>query len=129
MRRVAIVPALCALVLLAGCQASVSLDKTFDLKRGDVKVFTVPSVTSARTLTITAKSNEPITVVVGQQKNQSQLEREAYSRKFTAKVSLAAAVKQQDVNLEAQIPANEEAAILILSEATKNATVTLKIKG
>lgn len=129
MRRVAIVPALCALVLLAGCQASVSLDKTFDLKRGDVKVFTVPSVTSARTLTITAKSNEPITVVVGQQKNQSQLEREAYSRKFTAKVSLAAAAKQQDVNLEAQIPANEEAAILILSEATKNATVTLKIKG
>jgi hypothetical protein len=126
MTRLALV--LVFLVALGGCRRPVlNEDRQFELTRETpYYTFTVEPIKQAQTIKVKATADEPVTVMIGLKKDEEVLPKEAYSGKFTDK-TLAKEVKTKDASLEAPIPANESAIVIVVREANKATKIRLKV--
>jgi hypothetical protein len=94
---------LAVVLTLAGCKTILNVDSEFDLPGGETKMFNIDPIRREQTIKVEVTSNdEPVSVVVI-------LEKE----KNSAKAPLAKLEKTKQGTLDATIPANEEAVVVV----------------
>lgn len=116
------------LLALAGCRKPVlNEDRQFDLSQGTPSfTFTVEPIKQAQTIKVQVSADEPVTVVVGLKKDEEALINDIMRSKFSDK-ALAKEAKTKEASLQAAIPANEAAAVIVSREANKATKVRLKV--
>src|SRR3954454_19727011 len=115
MSRVFGVLALLPLLFLVGCQRTVlKVDKEFELSGAtNEQRFTIDPIKKEQTIHVNVTADNPVGVYVGIQKDAEDVGKEALSKKFTDK-TLAKQSKETNVSLDATIPPNTEAHIIVL---------------
>ena len=114
-----------ALFVLAGCRTSLSVEKQFE-NPPEGTFIEVDPIKSAQTIKVTATADAPVGVYVFLKKDRDAAEKEALAKKYTG-VTLAKEEKNESINLQAAIPANEAAMVMVANATAKKANVKLKI--
>ena len=112
--------------LLPGCAAKLNTETTMELAAGESRTLLVDPVKREQKIYVTLSANAPVDAFVCLE---SDLEdaKVAFNANKNDKV-LVAARKQQEMKLEATIPANSTAAVSV-SAPGKSATVKVKINN
>jgi hypothetical protein len=119
--------AVLALLVLAGCRTSLSVDKQFE-NPPDGTFIEVDPIKSAQTIKVTATADAPVGVYVFLKKDRDAAEAEALAKKYTG-ITIAKEEKGENIALQATIPANEAAIVMVSNATAKRANVKLKIKN
>jgi hypothetical protein len=123
-------PLLSLLVLLplAGCtRVILDHEKQFELSAESPSfTFTIPPIKKEQVIKVNVTADQPVSVLVGLAQDEQALKDEIQKKKFTDKTR-SKELKAQEVKLETPIPANESAAILVVSESPKKTNVKVKI--
>jgi hypothetical protein len=97
------------------------------VKPGDLKYTMVDPISKGQKINVSAKTSDgKFNVYCFLEKDKADVEKDLYQKKVSAKV-LAHELKTGGADLNATIPANETAVILLTSDETKNVEVKLKI--
>ncbi len=115
-------------LMVAGCEAKLRDTRSFEVKPGDAgKEYRVDPKASERVLKVTATAEGgPIEVYVYLSKDRDVAENSILAKKDEG--ILAKAVKVQEAELTATIPANEEAAVVVTTGDIKSANVQLTME-
>ncbi len=119
----------CALLLvLAGCsRTTLNLEESFKVPI-DGKFKVIEAIKSEQTIKVNATSTDgPFSVFVFLEKNRDAAEAEATAKKFTDKTIAHKTGVESVENLEARIPANESAIVMVWRSSAKASKVKLKI--
>ena len=119
-------PAL-ALVWLAGCSAKLNVEKSEDLTLDKVIEQPIDGYKKEQKITVSINATNPVDVFVYLDRDKADVVA-AINAKQDSKYLLASGRMIQDGNLEATIPANSPATVMI-SPAGKSAKVKYKISN
>jgi len=115
------------LVLVTGCRRAVlNQEKTIELSGGETHFTMIEPIKQAQTIKVTGTADNPVSILIGVEKDKEAMSNEVTRRKYTDK-TLAKQEKAKDIDLQANIPANETALILVQQDSTKKTSVKLKI--
>ena len=117
-----------AIILVAGCQSKLNVERTVDFDAGLDTYIDIDPPKYDQTLSITVTSDTPIDVYVYLKKDKEAAQRDAMLGKKNSSVVLAGKEKVQSDTLEAKVPAKEPAVVMIRS-SSKAGTAKLKIVG
>ena len=124
MRRMALFVMVMAVV---GCQAKLKSESVVSLDPGMNHFTTVDAITKAQTVNVSATANSgQFNVYVFLEKDKAEVEKEVMLNKVPAK-ALVHQLKVSEANLQAAVPGNEKAVILLTSGDGKKAEVKLKL--
>ena len=114
------------LLIAVGC-TKLNSESTVQVKPGDLKYTMVDPISKGQKINVSAKTSDgKFNVYCFLEKDKADVEKDLYQKKVSAKV-LAHELKTGGADLNATIPANETAVILLTSDETKNVEVKLKI--
>src|SRR6516162_1027559 len=114
------------LLIAVGC-TKLNSERTVQVKPGDLKYTMVDPISKGQKINVSAKTSDgKFNVYCFLEKDKADVEKDLYQKKVSAKV-LAHELKTGGADLNATIPANETAVILLTSDETKNVEVKLKI--
>jgi len=112
------------LLLAVGC-TKLNSERTVQVKPGDLKYTILDPISKSQRINVSAKTSDgKFNVYCFLEKDQADVEKDLYQKKVNAKV-LAHELKTGGADLNATIPANETAVILLTSD--ENVEVKLKI--
>lgn len=115
------------LCTMTGCGPSLHQHHTVTLEVGEISVFVLDAVGVEQTIRVTAKSpSAPVSVYVYLNENDAEVERKITLGK-PSDLILSSAEKSEEIAIEAKIPANQEAAVRIMSASRETANVDLTI--
>ncbi len=117
-----------ALLILAGCmRTTLNVEEEFVVP-ADGKFKVIDAIKSEQTIKVNATSTEgPFSVFVFLEKNRDAAEGEANQKKFSDKTIAHKQGVESVENLEARIPANESAIVMVWRSSAKASKVKLKI--
>ena len=111
---------------VVGCEAKLRDRRTVEVDPASHVVIPIDAKPEGRTLKVTAKSDgAPIEVYVYLAKDDKQAEQDIFAKR--SDLFLAHDVNVEEANLTAEIPANEEAMVVLACANTQRATVELSI--
>jgi hypothetical protein len=114
--------------LAVGCQSRLNVERTYKLDVGTQQDLAIDAPRYDQRVSVSVKSDAPVTVYVYLQKNRDAVVGALSKGKKPADV-LATAEQTQSAEIEAAIPAKEPAMVTIETGAkAANATVTIKGK-
>lgn len=116
---------LLALLFLCGCKSKLNVEKTFALKPGEVNSTIIDAISKAQDIKVSAQADADIDVYVFLEADRNDVEKDLNVNKVNTKV-IAHKKKTTGAELTANIPANSEAAVTVVS-GTKKAEVKLKL--
>src|SRR5262245_33020375 len=112
------------LLLAVGC-TKLNSERTVQVKPGDLKYTILDHISKSQRVNVSAQAADgKFNVYCCLEKDQADVEKDLYQKKVNAKV-LAHELKTGGADLNATIPANETAVILLTSD--ENVEVKLKI--
>jgi hypothetical protein len=116
------------LVVLAGCRKPVLNDERQFVISNETpsNYITVPAIGQDQTIKVAVTSDEPVSVLMGFEKDKDAIDKEAMSGKFTSK-TVAKQMKDKQASLEMNVPANEAALVVVTQATTKKANVKMKL--
>ena len=122
-----IVPGMLMLILIAGCKAKLNSEKTVELPPAGMHDIIVDPITSAQDIKVSAKaSSGKFNVYVFLTKDKADVEKAANQNKVSDKV-IAHKLDTSDAELKANIAANSEATVLLMSIEAKKVEVKVKL--
>jgi hypothetical protein len=122
MARLVGVLSLLAVLPLAGCtQYKLDYEKQFDLSPQDKISYTmtVPPIKKEQVIKVSVTADNPVNVLIGLEKDEKALNDEYLKNKYTAK-TMTKELKTQQASLQATVPANESAVVLVLVHDKKS---------
>ena len=118
---------LVVLVLLTGCKAKLNSETVVHVNVGDLKTTIIDPIAKSQTINISARSLDgKFNLYCFLEKDQKEVEKGITQNKISDKV-LAHEVKTSVAQIQATIPANEAAVILLTCTDVRSAEVKLKI--
>jgi hypothetical protein len=113
---------------LLGCTRTILKDeKRVELtQEAPTYTYTVPEIKHAQNVKVTLSADAPVSVAFGLKKDEGALGTQLTSRNIAGK-AMVLLLKTQDAQLEATIPANESAIIIVTREANKKTNVKVNI--
>jgi uncharacterized protein YcfL len=117
------------LLLLVGCKGKLNVEKTVQLKLSIPEIFNIDPIAKEQAIQVSAKAESGMfNVYVYLSKDEAAAEMEIIANKPGAKI-IAHKLKATEADLQATIPANEKAAVYVVSGDGKKAEVKLKISN
>ena len=127
MRRMALVVLFVMVMLVVGCRAKLKNESAVNLEGGMSHFTTIDAIPQAQTVNVSAKSNGgQFNIYVFLEKDKADVEKEVMQNKVPAK-ALAHQLKTADANLQAAVPGNEKAVVMLTSSDGKKSEVKLKL--
>ena len=124
-----IVPLVLLLLLaVAGCRTKLNQEKVVTVEAGDGSGLTIEAIKNAQTVKIAATANSgTFNVYCYLAKDKAEVENNSYGGKAAPKLLDSKLKVINQAELSANVPANEEAVVMITSGDGKKAEVKLKV--
>ena len=121
------VPLLLVLLAMVGCRTKLNEEKVITLDGLNGQGLKIDAIKSAQTVKVSATANSgTFNLYFFLAKDQTALENDNFGGKSAGKL-LGSQLKATKADLSANVPANEEAVVMLMSADSKKAEVKLKV--
>ena len=123
-----VVVAAVILVSSSGCAPQLSVSNTIDIERGEVRTILVDSISQEQTIKVEASSPVAFDIHIHLAGDEDEVDRAILALKESPKI-LAAQTGATSATLEAQVPADKEAAVRFQCSGAESCSVKYSISN